>query len=408
MFAASAVVAGLLLGAAPAQAASTVIAAPNAMVGMPTNVWVNAPDAANTTVPVTFTQGTLTATATAGLNARGIGRASWTPTNGGVWTVTAAGGSGSAVVSAMPTETTVATLTAIAVNAPTTIVATVQAAAGSITPTGTVFVSNAYNGQQIGFADLTPTATPGRAIANIAWTPPTTGTIPVVARFMPGPTSGMAASLSPAWSTNVVYTQPALTLLVPSPLTVGTPVTITGHVNVPITTGTMAFTLSQTGIAPGNVVGLTGSLPITGGATTFTWTPTMQGNAIINATFSGTYGQNWPTSGTAQLWVYVEPDPPADPISVVTSASGPLVAGQPAALRNGAPVALLPSTGSGAPVALSSAGSCAIAGNVLFATANAGSCTVTAFSPGSAAFDSNTATYTFTLQPKAKAPSKRR
>ena len=100
--------------------------------------------------------------------------------------------------------------------------------------------------------------------------------------------------------------------------------------------------------------------------------------------------------------MYVEPQPAADTIALSASGIGALNASTRPALRFGSPVALSATAVSGAPVALSASGACAISGNVLFAIASKGACTVTAMSPGSRSYDPATATTVLTAAPKAK------
>ena len=400
--------AALVLTAVPAQAASTSIAAPSGIAGVAESVFVNAPASKNKTVPVTFTlTGAPVATLNVALGAKGTGTVTWTPTAAGTWSIAAAGGSTSAAVAAMPTETVLMVQNNIAINTPTSIVVGVWPSSGTTVPTGTVTVTNVVTGQVIGSASLAPSPSSPRAYtasATITWTPTGVANYALIATYTPAIGNGLASSVSPQYTAFVDYNAPLVVMRLPYPVTMGTPTIVTGIVNQSMVTGSMAFTTSYStaGAWTSTTAGLTGSQNLVNNAVSFVWTPTVPGNQILQASFSGKDNNGFAISGISNQAVYVEPQPAGDTIALSASGIGALNASTRPALRFGSPVALSATAVSGAPVALSASGACAISGNVLFAIASKGACTVTATSPGSRSYDPATATTVLTAAPKAK------
>lgn len=394
----TALAAGLTLAAAPAHAASATVGAPNGMAGLAETVWVNAPASANTTVPVSFAlDGVTSGTLNIPVNARGAGTVSWTPSSAGTWTLSAAGATSTLIVAPMPTTTTLAIPNSVGLNVPQNLVVTVNALGGSVAPSGTVAIKSIYGGM-VGTAPLNANAGTASSSATIAWTPTAPYANPLYATYTPAPSSGLAASSAPTWPVYVDFPQPVVSLRMPANLTVGKPAVLTAVLNGVSTTGGVAFLHSINGTTV-----TIGSATVTGAETSITWTPTVPGQQILSVEFTGTAMTSGitPTGVSTQATV-VAAAAPIDVISVNPNGAGVLVAGQRATIRNGAPLKLIASAQSGSTVTFNAAGPCAISSNVLFATANKGTCTLTAYSPGNASYSPATSTITLTVLAKAK------
>jgi hypothetical protein len=227
-------------------------------------------------------------------------------------------------------------------------------------------------------------------VATIPWTPPGFGGIALVGTFNPS-SSAFAPSVSPTSQPNVISSVPTVSLRFPPSLYVGQQTVLSAVLGNGVADGTVAYLL--------NGVGISGSMATTNGVENFQWTPTVGGVATISVQFSG---QN-NVSGSSFQQVNILPAPPSDGISVSPQGGSPWSVGSPVVVNAGSNTILSASSTSGATVVLSETGPCVLNGSIMTALA-AGQCTVTATSPGSAAYLSNTATYTITVQAPTRKP----
>ena len=398
---------------APAVTAASpaLIGSANGVVGIAQTVEVRAPGFAGQNVGLNFSlAGQVRTTATVALNSAGSGSTVWTPSNAGAWSIAGAGSfssasAGNLMVSAVPTITTLYAANQAPVNTLTTLTAVVAPTGGVATPSGSVIFTDQF-GSTLGSVPVVSTTT-GLGTANFAWTPtsPTPG-ITVTATYSPSAGAGGSANALASSSTDgiqVTSVTPVVSLKLPGTLVVGrvTDVTaivagVTGSDGSPIQ-GSVALINNVNGA----VTGISGSVALTGSQATATWTPTSPGNQLIVAQFSAT---NSFVSGSDTQAVNVLPAPGADPISLGVQGSAAWPAGGTVSVPANASLQLFTTTGSGAPASISESGPCLVNGNTLVTSTAAGTCTLTASSPGTTAFASNQATVTIQVQ----APPKRK
>lgn len=393
----------LTLAPANASTAPATIGTPNGITGVPQTIEVRAPQFANQTVAVTVNAGaTPIGSIPIAVNAAGSGSAEWTPPGAGSWSVSGQGTLAGATasnftVAAAPTRTTLYAANQAQINAPTTMVAVVQALAGNTAPQGTVTFTTA-----IGTVLQTVALTPGAAATSTAtysWTSTGVGTTTIVATYNPargvGGQADMAAS-SGSDTVESVTNNPLVTLRLPSDFTVGIPVDLVAVINNIGLAGSAAFLTNVNG----TVIPLSGSVPSVNNVVTTPWTPTLSGNQILTANFSAS---NSNASGSANQWINVNRALSADSVRV-----GP--AGQSAwpttsvPLRTNTQVAMSATTASGAPVTIDESGPCLVSGSALITSTAPGTCTLTVSSPGTPSFAPASATYTFQVSapPKKK------
>ncbi|HEY7824139.1 MAG TPA: hypothetical protein VIG24_14960 [Acidimicrobiia bacterium] len=381
----------------------TWVAAPNGLVGVQQTVIVRAPRSAGSVATVTFTNAAGTNAGQAALNANGFAYLPWTPSAPGAWTVSASVngtsvGSSNIVVAAMPTSTILLTPGEVQENATTTIVAEVEALGGSITPSGTVTVRNQSNAV-VATGTLTPTSTPGRATADISWTP-VPGPVTLTATFNPA-TPTFTASTSPAQSPAVAGAQ-AVSLRMPPVAYVGVPETVGAVIQPQFQSplgGSVAFNLNIDGFI---FFPMGGSQPISGGVGTAQWVPGQAGVQTVGVQYASA---NFAINGRDTQVIRVLPAPAPDAITVTPTGAGPWVPGNMGTLTQGNTVELTPTSQSGNPVTLSTDGPCAAnAGTVTML--GPGTCAITARSLGNGGtLKADEQTYTVTIQ---AAPRKRR
>ena len=145
---------------------------------------------------------------------------------------------------------------------------------------------------------------------------------------------------------------------------------------------------------------LSGSIPLVNGIATTQWTPTQQGIQTITTQFSST-AVGGPSGAVSQA-VNVLAALPTDVISV-SAPSGTWGPGRPISIVRGSNTQLSTNSASGTSVLLSETGPCSLNGSVITGL-SAGTCTVTATSVGSSAYDPASVRFvvTVTATPKKK------
>jgi hypothetical protein len=392
---AAALAVGLAAGAsiasvAPAQAAvaKTFISTPNGMVGLAQNVVIKAPKLKGQAVSVTFTSGATSAVLQTTINPLGFGSITWTPASAGSWTISGTGtlasaGSTTIIVTQMPTSTTLLvpnqTRNGVAANA----VITVTAPIGTAAPAGTVALNNGF-GTQISTAALAPVAGAAQSSATIPWTPGAVGFLPLTAVYTPS-SPAFAPSSSPLAQSLASDAAQTVALQVPQTFHVGQPATLTAILGPGVSAGTVAFWLDNKG--------LSASIATVNGQASYTWTPSSATVQTLSVQFSATNGNS---SGTSAQPVNVLMPVVADPITVDPAGSAVWSTTQPNAMTAGASVALAATSGSGTTVVLSENGPCIINGSTL-TVLSAGTCTVTATSPGAGTYAPGIQNYTVSI-----------
>ena len=392
---------------APTATASTpaLIGGANGVVGIAQTVEVRAPRLANQTVGLDFLlAGQLRTSASVALNGAGSGSTVWTPTDAGAWTINGSAGLAGATasnltVAAVPTITELYAVNQATVNVGSTLTAVVAPTGGTSVPAGSVTFTNPV-GSVLATVPLTPSAG-GTATANYVWTSTSaTPRINITATFNPAVGAGGSANALSSSATDGIQatgSAPLVSMKLPGTFTVGRPINVgavinnaTGTDGSPIQ-GSVAFTTNVNG----RISSVSGSVPLTGGQVTTTWTPQVAGNQVLSASFSAT---NSFISGIGSQIINVLPAPSADPISfgVVGSAAWP--SGATVSAPANANIQLFTTTGSGAPTSISESGPCMVSGTTFISATSAGTCTLTVTSPGTAAFTANQVTVTVQVQ----------
>ena len=392
-----ALAAGIALVSAPrATSATSFIATPNGMVGLTQEIVVRAPaNLQNQPITLGFTSGPYATSQQTVINAQGYGSMTWTPSQAGTWTISGLGnaisvGSTTVNVAAMPTTTILMAPNNVQQGVSSNIVAVVTAPLGTVAPSGSVTVRAAASQNVIGQGVLTPLAGTSNSVATIAWTPPSLGGFALVGTYNPS-TSAFSTSVSPISQPNVISTVPTVALRFPPSLYVGQQTVLSAVLGTGIADGSVAYLL--------NNVGISGSMPTVNGVENFQWTPTVGGVATITVNFTG---QTF-VSGSSSQPVNILPALPKDAITVSPQGGAPWSVGAPIVVQAGSNTLITGAATSGATVIMSESGPCVLNGAVMTALA-AGQCTLTATSPGSAAYATNTATYTITVQAPPRRP----
>ncbi len=379
------------LGAAPVAtaAAAGYVAAPNGMVGVSQTVVVSAPKLQGQVVTIGFTSGANSFTQQTTLGTTGIGSVNWTPTTPGSWTIAGLGnavsaGSTTTSVAAMPTETTLIAPNNVQRRVAGTLNVIVSATLGTIPPAGTVSISSAF-GSPVGTAALAPMPGTTSALAQVSWTPEPVGPFPLIATYVPA-SGAYTASTSGTAQPNVVGDNPTVSLQFAPVLRLGQPTLLTAVLGVGVPDGSAAFIVDTTTIG--------GSVPTTNGIAYQHWTPGKLGTQLITVQFSTGAPKN--VSGTSSQSVSVQPALPLDTVVVDPVGQAPWAVGSAIVMKAGTNVTLAATAASGATVLFSETGPCIISGAVLKAL-GAGQCQVTVVSPGNAAYDNSSATYTITV-----------
>lgn len=382
----------LLLGAPPAQAAYSIAFTPSGgTVGTPIvlTASVSSGQAGVGVGKVTYVAGG-TAVATAAVDATGVvAAASWTPLTAGSVAVYAAyastdgtqaatSSSSSVSIARAPTVTTLTMPATARVGTAVRITAAVTAGAyiptGSVTfllPDGTVLTAATLDANGVATISVQMPAQPS--------------TYQVSARY--NPDANTLGSTSVSGSTLVTETGSNVALSVSSStVVVGTPVTLTAAITPSTATGTVTFQAGAT---------VLGSAAVTGGKATLAWTPTAGGAVTLTAAYRAT-GSSVVT-GTTSVVVTVVATLPADRITIGPVGQAPWAprAGYP--LRNASSVTVASSSQSGAPVTLAISGPCTLTGQSIRASTGSGSCTLSASSPGRGSFGPGTQVNIMTL-----------
>lgn len=395
--------AGTPVQAAPLSGKSWV-ASPNGVVGVQQQVVLRAPSLAGKVATVTFS--TPTGATNAGqtsVNGAGFGYLAWTPNQTGSWTITASGGgatvdTSTVTVAPVPTVTGLQVQNEVQQGVSTTIIADVQALAGSIAPSGTVTVRTP-GGATIASGSLAPSGVIGESTTTLSFTPGV-GTTSMVATFTPA-NSNFGSSTSNVQNPVTVPPQ-AVSIRMPGTMYVGVTETLSAVVSPSFLNtlgGSVAFNLSVNGVTS---YPMGGSQPLINGTGTAPWTPTQAGVQTVNVEYAAL---NFQFNGTDSQIINVLPAPTSDAITVTPSGGTTWTPGAPASLVAGTAVTLTAAAASGNPVTLSPSGPCAIEGSSL-TVLSAGSCTVTATSMGNGgSLKATSSAYTVNVTP---APKKKR
>ena len=393
--------AALLAVGTPASASnSSYIATPNGMVGVQQTLVIRAPKQTNKVVTVTGTQGATGVTLQTVIGGNGYGSVFWTPTVAGVWTFSGAGNIAGATptsisVAGAPTETVLAIPNQLQVNSGTNLLVVVNSRITGVTPAGQVTVRTT-GGALIGSAYLTSGSGSQASFATIPYQPNSSGLVQMIATFTPSSPSYLTSTSARA-EVDVVTTSPNIALRLPGQFNIGQTVWITAF-TTPSQSGTVAMQVDNEGLISG------GSLPLVNGSATIAWTPTVAGNTNVRASFTSTQAT---ISGVALQPIAVQPELPADSISIAPTGQAAWVPGTSITMTRGQNLLLTTAASSGSPVVVDEVGPCIINSALLMAVGT-GTCTLTATSGGSSAFLEATATYTIeVVAPPKKKKSKR-
>ena len=381
---------GLGLGGAAVTATSasaaqgTFIATPNGVAGIVQEILVSAPKFKGQTVILGLNSGAVSGSLQTTIGSNGYGSLAWNPSTAGVWTISGLGnaaslGTTNITVAALSTATTVLAPNSAQVGQVTTLLAVVSAPAGTVSPQGTITVTN-QNSNVIATGTLTPLVGTSNSSVSMPWTPSGSGNAGVTATFTPsnGNTTG---SVSPqaivALSTDVV----PVAMAISQSIRVGQPVLLSAVLGFNMPAGSAAFISNLGPLSP--------SIPTTNGVANFVWTPNQIGVQYLRVDYSSSVRNS---SGSSVQSVNVLPALPADNVALSISGIGAVNQGSQIVLVAGQTRTLTATTTSGSPVILSEDGPCVLSGNSIVALA-AGQCVLTAESPGTTAYTADTNTY---------------
>lgn len=388
---------GSLVTAGAAQAAqSTFIATPNGIAGVTQEVVVSAPKLKGQVVTLGFQNNGTTGSLQTTIGSNGYGYMNWLPSASGTWTITGLGtavglGSTNITISPLSTATTLLApnYAQVGQNAPLT--AIVTAPVGTVSPQGTVTVYN-QNLNVIATGAVAPIAGTGSASVTMNWTPSFSVGSTLSATFVPS-NNTVTGSSSPQTTVGLQSDVVPVAMRISQSIHVNQPVLLSAVLGYNMPEGSAAFISNLGGLSP--------SIPTVNGVSNWLWTPNVAGVQYLRVDYSSTVRN---TSGSSQQSVNVLPALPQDSISMSAAGYGTITGASPLSLTVGQSVALTGTTTSGAPVLLSEQGPCAIAGNSIIAL-GVGQCVVTAMTPGTAAYTTDTNTYVVGV---AKAPKKKR
>lgn len=376
----SALVAGSLAVAAAPASAETWSGYGSGPVGVTQTINVQngcvSADPVNLTV--TYANGTQYSSPNSWADASGNATILWTPPVAG--TVTSAqlfnpscgpgAQLGSAVISPAQTTTIVATPDTAKIGTATKVMVTVQSQSPSSTfPNGQVVVKD-VNGATLQTMGLTnANVGSGQSYAYWWWTPQTAGTYTFKAYFAGD--SNTASSTSQLDTTIATASGNAISLTVPGQLTAGVPTNLVATVGIPGVQGSVGFT--------NNGQPISGSVPMTNGVASFTWTPPAAGTITLGANFMTNQGGS---GSTSQQVTVVNGPASQDVITLTQPGWGAWAPNGTYTLGNGTTFTFQASTLSGAPVTLSDTGPCNLSGNTLTVDVGSGQCNLIATSPG--------------------------
>lgn len=375
--------ASLLIGAASAQAASSITFTPaGGAVGTPlpltSSVSSGAVGVGAGTVTY-YVSGAKVAEAAVDTTGR-VAAATWTPLKTGSvsmyatyastdGTQTATSPVGTVTIAKAVTTTTLSAPTTARTGAVVTLTATVTA--GSYVPTGSVTFT-LPNGTV-----LAPAPLDAKGVATLNVQMPGSATTYQAKAVYTGDDNA-AGSTSDTVSVAVTTTGSVIALTASAgPYAVGRAVTLTATLSPSTLKGSVSFT------AGGTVIG---AQQANDGKATLTWTPTTGGTVRIAAAFTPT-GASSPL-GTDTLDLAVATNLPPNTITLGPTGQAAWANGQAVVLRFQQSVTLSARSASGAAVGLSVTGPCTLTGSTLTASAGAGTCTLTATSPQTTAYSS--------------------
>ena len=390
---------GSLVTAGAATAARTTqgtfIATPNGIAGVTQEIVVSAPRLNGQVVTIGFQSGGVGGSLQTTIGSNGYGYLNWLPSSAGTWTISGLGtatslGSTNITVSPLSTSTTLLApnFAQLGQNAPLT--AIVTAPVGTVSPQGTVTVYN-QNLNVIATGSLSPIAGTGSSSVTMNWSPQANIGSTLSATFVPSnPT--VTGSASPQTTVSLQSEVVPIAMRISQYIYVGQPVLLSAVLGTNMPDGSAAFISNLGGISP--------SIPTVNGVANWLWTPNVVGVQNLRVDYSSTVRNS---SGSSVQSVNVLPPLPQDSISVSAAGFGSLTGGSALTLTVGQSVALTGSTTSGAPVLFSEQGPCVIAGANLIAV-GAGQCVITAMTPGTAKYTTDTSTYVVGVQAPPRRP----
>ncbi len=385
---------GAAVTASSASAAqSTYIATPNGVAGLVQEILISAPKLTGQTVILGLNSGAVSGSLQTTIGSNGYGSLAWNPSIAGVWTISGLGtaaslGSTNITVAALSSGTTLLAPNFAQVGQATSLLAIVSAPAGTVSPQGTVTITN-QNSNVMTTGTLTPLVGTSNSSVSMAWTPTGTGNVGLTATFTPsnGNTTGSASPQAiVTLSENVV----SVAMRISQSIHVGQPVLLSAVLGYNMPEGSAAFISNLGGLSP--------SIATTNGVANFVWTPNQVGVQYLRVDYSSSVRNS---SGSSTQSVNVLPPLPADSVAVSIGGIGAVNQGSQIVLVAGQSRNLTGTTTSGAPVIFSEDGPCVISGNNIVALA-AGQCVVTAMSPGTTAYTTDTNTYIVTVNTAPK------
>lgn len=390
--AALAMIASLIVGAAPAQAAYSITFTPTGgTVGSPialTSSVSSGVSGVGVGTVTYYASGAKVAEAAVDTTGK-VAAASWTPLKAGSVPVYAAYASTDGTQSATSpvTNVTIAkATTTTTLTAPTTaktgaiITLTATVKAGTYVPTGSVTFA-LPNGTV-----LAPATLDAKGVATLNVQMPSTATTYQAKATYTGDDNA-SGSTSDTVSVAVSTSGSVVDLTVSGgPYLVGTAITLTATLSPTSLKGSVSFT------AGGTVIG---AQQANDGKATLSWKPTAGGTVRLAASFTPT-GSSTPL-GTDSLDIAVATNLPPNTITLGPTGQAAWANGQGVALRYQQTFVLSARSASGAAVGLSVSGPCSLSGTTLKANAGAGTCTLTATSPQTTTLSSSTQVNTIAL-----------
>ena len=405
-----ALLAGFNAGAsdmARASVATSYLATPNGMVGVPQAITIAAPIAAGRTVTVGLLSGPAAFTAQTVLGSTGDGTLMWTPTAAGTWAISGLGsimaaGSTTITIAPMPTYTVLLAQNHLQQGAPNNVLGVVVAPIGVLPPMGTISLATS-TGNAIASATLASTTgtastssivagSTATSMANLPWSPTSSGDIPIKATYAPS-SGGQLASVSPMSQPNITTANATVSVRWPAALHAGSPTVVQAVLGQGIPEGSVAFLID--GSTP------VGSSPTVDGVASQLVTMPASGVHTISVEYTG---KNPGFSGAVSQTVFVQGARQPDALTVTPSGQATWSVALPITLTAGESVTLAGSSASGTTVLFSATGACYVNASVL-TTLTSGECLVTAISPGDAANAPGSATYTVSVVAPAAAPT---
>ncbi len=405
-----ALLAGFNAGApdiARASVSTSYLATPNGMVGVPQAITIAAPIAAGRTVTVGLLSGPAAFTAQTVLGSTGDGTLMWTPTAAGTWTISGLGsimaaGSSTITIAPMPTYTVLLAQNHLQQGASNNVLGVVVAPIGVLPPMGTISLATS-TGNAISSATLAVTtgtastssivaASTATSIANLPWTPTSSGDIPIKATYAPS-SGGQLASVSPMSQPNITTANATVSVRWPAALHAGSPTVVQAVLGQGMPEGSVAFLID--GSTP------VGSSPTVDGVASQLVTMPASGVHTISVEYTG---KNPGFSGAVSQTVFVQGARQPDALTVTPSGQAAWSVALPITLTAGESVTLAGSSASGTTVLFSATGACYVNASVL-TTLTSGECLVTAISPGDAANAPGSATYTVSVVAPPAAPT---